>query len=112
MTLHVLLTVSWLAGLIPAAVLLGLYLWRVGVPGPDNPAGRAMVGLLGVTNATYLLSVLVLVAPGLFVGDGGQVLRVGSRLAVAAVLWNLLRLFLLAQRAGRIERKGRHGDIP
>lgn len=110
MTMHVLLTISWLLGLIPAAVLLAMYLWRIGVPREDNPAGRAVVGLLGVTNATYLLSVLVLVWPALFMGIGGQALRVGSRLAVAAVLWNLLRVFLLAQRAGR--RKERENHVP
>lgn len=101
MTSHVLLTISWLLGLIPAAVLLGLYLWRIGWPRKSNPAGRAMVGLLTVVNATYVLSVLILVWPWLFLGTGGLTIRIGSRMAVAAVLWNLLRLFLRAQRAGR-----------
>lgn len=101
MTTHVLLTVSWLLGLIPALLLAGLYVWRIGWPRADNPAGRAMLALLGVTNVTYLLSVLVLIWPWLFLGPAGLTIRIGSRLAVAAVLWNLLRLFLRAQRAGR-----------
>lgn len=108
MTSHLLLTVSWLLGLFPSVLLLGLYIWRTGWPTRANPAGRAMVALLGVTTATYLLSVMILIWPWMFRGTGGLTIRIGSRLAVAAVLWNLLRLFLRAQRAGRrmrLERK-------
>lgn len=99
--MNVLLTLAWVAGLIPAAVLLGLYLWRIGWPGPDNPGGRALVGLLTVTNLTYGLSVIVLLLPEWFHDTIGSWVRVLSRLAVAAVLWNLLRVFLIAQRQPR-----------
>jgi hypothetical protein len=40
--------------------------------------------------------------PAWFHGDTGTWVRVVIRFAVAGVLWNMLRLFLRAQRVGRL----------
>jgi hypothetical protein len=92
-------TVSFVVGLVPAAVLWVLYGlrtdWR------ETQAGRAMFALISVFAVSYLLTVVVLLVPGWFHETAGIWVRIVIRLAVAAVLWNLLRLFLKAQRSGR-----------
>ncbi len=112
MTGHLLLTISWALGLMPSAGLLVAYIWRVGWPGKDNPGGRAVVALTSVLTMTYLLTVVALVAPSLFNGGLGVTFKVCARLAVAAVIWNLLRLFVRAQRAGRRRQSIDWKDLP
>lgn len=97
--MRALLTASFVAGLIPAVILLVLYSartrWWV------TEAGQAFFALIGVTAGSYLLSVLALVLPSIFTETGGVWVRVVLRFAIALVLWNLLRLFFRAQREGR-----------
>lgn len=94
-----LITVSFILGLVPVAILWLLYgvrtQWR------ETQAGRAMFALITVTAVSYLLSVVVLLLPGWFHDTVGIWFRIVTRLAVAGGLWNLLRLFLKAQRHGR-----------
>jgi hypothetical protein len=94
--LDALLLITFLAGLIPAVLFTLLYArrsaWR------STSAGRAIMSLMSVTAVTYLSSVLTLVWPDFFRAEAGVWLRVGIRVAVAAVLWNLLAVLLRSQR--------------
>jgi len=100
-TSTLLTTVSFVVGLVPVVILWVLYglrtAWR------ETQAGRAMFALISVFAVSYLLTVVVLLLPGWFREPAGIWVRLIIRLAVAAVLWNLLRLFLKAQRNGRRE---------
>jgi len=98
-------TASFIAGLIPAVVLFILYAWKTPWRVKGNTAGRAMFLMILVFAASYGLSVIVLVAPGLFDDTSGQWIRIILRLAIAAVLWNLLRLFLTVQRRARDDER-------
>jgi hypothetical protein len=93
---HTLVLVSFLAGLIPAAMLTLLY--GIRSPWERSRAGRAVFYLLATTSASYGVSTVVTLFPHYFGPDGdGRWFRVLTRFVIAAVVWNLLRLFFRAQ---------------
>lgn len=99
-----------MVGLFPILALTFLYgvktNWRATV------AGRAVFYLMAVTTISYLMSVLVLLFPEWFVGSVGEFIRVATRVAIAGVFWNLLRLFILAQRSGtEVRERGAQGAL-
>jgi hypothetical protein len=94
-----LVLLSFLAGLIPAMTLAVLYGLKVNWN--NSMAGRAIFYLIMVTAASYLLSTVVLAWPHWFTEELGVIFRLVIRFAIAAVLWNLLRLYLRAQKEGR-----------
>lgn len=95
----ILILASFLAGLIPAAILLVLHGTRT--DWYSTTAGRLVFSLIAVIVGTYTLTVLTLVFPDTFHNDPGEWLRIVGRLFMAVVLWNLLKLFLRAQRDRR-----------
>lgn len=102
-----LLTVSFVAGLVPALLFVAQYAHRSDWRG--TPAGKAIMGLMSVIAATYTLTVFALIWPSFFLSGTGTVLRIVIRLIIAAVLWNLWRVLRKAQRedatsGGRAER--------
>lgn len=103
--MRVLLTISLFAGLIPAVLLWAGYGLRTRFWETD--AGRAFFALISVTAVTYVLSTATVLWPEFFAAGEvpptgpGLLIRVLTRYAIAGVLWNLLRLFVKAQREGR-----------
>jgi hypothetical protein len=102
---RVLLVVSFVAGLIPSVLLLVGYGLRTRFWETD--AGKGFFALVAVTASSYLLSLLTLIWPAFFAAGEvpptgpGLWIRVAIRFAIALVLWNLLWLFVKAQRQGR-----------
>jgi hypothetical protein len=90
---------SFIAGLIPAGILLFMYGARTAWS--ETIAGRAIFYLVAVTVGGYLLSVATLIWPEIFRQGMGEVFRIIGRFIIAAVLWNLLFLFFRAQGFGR-----------
>jgi hypothetical protein len=95
----VLVFLSFVAGLLPAVLLL--YFYGLRTAWNTSVAGRAVFYLIAVTAASYSLSVLTLAFPHFFHDEVGQWFRIVSRTLIAGVLWNLLRLFFRAQGFGR-----------
>lgn len=96
---EILILVSFIAGLIPAMLLLYLYgvrtAWRATV------AGRAVFALVAMMATSYGLSVITLIFPQFFLEENGEWFRILVRFIIAAVMWNLLLLFLRAQGIGK-----------
>lgn len=94
-----LILITFIAGLIPAMLLLVLYglrtAWRATV------AGRAVFALVAVFATSYGLTVVTLIFPDFFLGEVGEWFRIMIRFAVAFVMWNLLLLFFRAQGIGK-----------
>jgi hypothetical protein len=94
--IHTLLTVSFVAGLIPAVLFVAQYAfrseWRA------TPAGRAVMALMGVIAASYALGVVALVRPTFFLEATGLYVALAIRLIIAVVLWNLWWVLWKAQR--------------
>lgn len=97
---------SFIAGLIPAVILLVLYGLRTAWSA--TVAGRAVFALVVVIAVSYGLSVITLTFPQFFREGDGEWVRIVVRLALAGVLWNLLSLFLRAQGIG----KRRKNQVP
>jgi len=104
---NVFVLLSFVAGLIPALILLVMYGFRTDWKG--NPGGQVIFSLIVITVASYSLSVATLAWPSVFHGETGERIRIAGRLLIAAGLWNLLRLFFMAQGIGR-SRQGRADD--
>lgn len=94
----VLIPLSFTVGFVPVATLAVLHGWKT--EWRESDAGRALFYLFSTTAASYGLSVCVLLIPWLQ-GEIGDWIRIGVRFAIALVLWNVLRIFLKAQRSGR-----------
>jgi hypothetical protein len=95
----VLILISFIAGLIPAILLLILYGFRTAWQA--TVAGRAVFALVAVLAVSYGLTVLTLLYPEFFLGEGGEWFRISVRAIIAAVMWNLLFLFFRAQGIGK-----------
>ena len=106
--IRTLLTVSFVAGLIPAVLFVIQYAWRS--EWRATPAGRAIMGLMSVIAGTYSLTVFALIWPAFFLGPAGVPLLIIIRLIIAAVLWNLWWVLRKAQR-GDVDR-GRRASGP
>lgn len=103
----VLVFLSFITGLVPSVLLL--YFYGLRTRWNSSVAGRAVFYLIAVTAASYALSVLTLAFPGFFHDEVGQWFRIISRVMIAGVLWNLLRLFFRAQGFGlRRSRQTNH----
>lgn len=99
MTEH-LMTASFALIIAPALIMLVMMLgtdWNR----RDNPGGRAIVGTLFVVVGSSLVSIFVLILPEAAAGAVAVWIRIGVRLAGAAVMWSILALYLRAQREGR-----------
>lgn len=97
---HFLLTISFIAGLVPIVLVWVVYGTRSRWSG--SSAGRNMFLLFAASTASYAVSTVVLLEPRWFVGTAaGNWLRIGIRFAIAAVFWNMLRLVIKAQRADK-----------
>lgn len=95
-----LIKASFLIGLAPAALLLILYGFRTNWEATS--AGRAVFALVSVTFCSYALSTMTLFWPQYFrESQCGVYVRIAGRVIIALVIWNLLFVFLRAQRAGR-----------
>lgn len=100
---RILIPISFAIGFVPVAILAVLYGWRTDWKRSDpdtREAGRGMLYLFSTTAVSYGLSVAVLVSPWLQ-GQVGEWIRIGVRTAIGLVLWNVLRIFLKAQKSGR-----------
>jgi len=95
---RVLIPLSFAVGFVPVAILAVLYGWRTTWKATDT--GKAMFLLFTTTAVSYGLSVAVLLIPW-FRGEIGEWVRIVVRVAIGLVLWNVLRVFLKAQRSGR-----------
>lgn len=95
--IHVLITLSFVACLVPAVLLLIVYGLRS--RWEQSAEGRAFMRLFAITVVGFALSVVVTAEPHWFHGAGfGNWVRIIVRFAIAGVLWDLLRLILRAQR--------------
>jgi hypothetical protein len=92
---------SFVAMLVPAVILLVLYGVRTRFWG--SATGWAFFWMIVTVVVSTGLSLVSLVWTEWATSTAGYVVRTGSRFAIAAVLWNLLRVFLKAQRSGRLE---------
>lgn len=99
-----LLTAAFVLIIVPSVWLLAGML-RTDWDAPDNPGGKAMVALLAVIVGSALIPLLVLLVPSWARDPAGEWLRIGARLAFAAVMWNMLRLRLRTQHQSGRRRK-------
>ena len=107
--MNALLTLSFVAGLIPATVLFIAY--GVFTPWERTSAGRVLFALVAVFEVSYLISVVTLLFPAVFKDtEGGVLIRVVIRFAVAGVLWGLLWLFVRQRRRGEHSTTGYRGQ--
>jgi FtsH-binding integral membrane protein len=99
-----LIIVSYVAGAIPCFLLL----WEYGFKTrwETSAAGRALFALFVIVAANYVLQLGTSLAPGFFHSWFGVAIRVGVRLAIAAAMWNMYRVFRKAQRVNRREQEG------
>ena len=96
--LHALLTITFVAGLVPSLAFLYFYLTRS--PWKDTPISRGLAWLMGVIAVTYTISLFSLFWPDFFLRSvPGQWIRIIERAAVAVILTNMVRVLLKAQRA-------------
>jgi hypothetical protein len=92
-----LLTISFVAGAIPAHLLLVIYGLRVRWRG--HPAGWTVFVLFLVMALSYDLSLLALIWPATFKDQTpGVLVRVLGRFLIAAALYGLLALLIRVQR--------------
>jgi hypothetical protein len=98
--MRLLIAGSFIIGLVPMVVLLGLYAartpWRV----RNNPAGKAMLALFIASVGGNVLSVATVVFPEWGQSMGGQWVRIIGRTVIGLVFWGLLWVFRKAQQAG------------
>jgi hypothetical protein len=66
----------------------------------ETPAGRSMFYLFASTTFSYGLTLTVLFFPDFFRGEAGEWVRIVLRLLIGAVLWNVYRIFVKAQKSG------------
>jgi hypothetical protein len=90
-----LLTISILAGTVPAVLMLAGYL--IHVKWHATSMGRLIVALMSITVVSYVTSSVVVLHPGWFTPGAGDWIRIGIRLAIAAALWAVLAVFVRAQ---------------
>jgi hypothetical protein len=90
-----LVLISFIAGLVPALLLLTMY--GIRVDWRATYTGRTIFYLFLVITTTYSVTVLFLLFPEHFEKDGGLWFRILVRLAIASALWKLFLLFLKAQ---------------
>lgn len=95
-----LLIASFITALVPSVILLALYGFRTRFWSSET--GWAFFWLIVVVVASYGLSLVSLIFGEWANSDGGMWVRALSRFGIAAVLWNLLRVFLRAQRRGTL----------
>lgn len=93
------IALPFIAGFIPAVILLVLYGTRTRWYGTIQ--GRALFSLFLMMVVSYLISLAVILFPEPFSSGFWFVVRNVSRFAIALALWNMLRIFLKAQAAGR-----------
>lgn len=94
-----LILITFIAGLLPAILLLILYGLRTAWSA--TVAGRAVFALVAVMATSYGITVLTLIFPQFFLEEHGEWLRIFIRAIIAAVMWNLLFLFFRAQGIGK-----------
>lgn len=90
---------SFICGLIPVLALSTLY--GVKTKWTQSNEGRALLISLLVAACSYLISISVILFPQVFLHGFWYMVRNVARFALAGVLWNMLRIFLRAQRDGR-----------
>lgn len=99
--MNLLITLAFVAGLVPSILLMILYGFRTRWSGTH--AGRALFSLILVIVVSYSSSVLILLRPEWFAGSGGKTFRLVIRVGIALALWYLLYVFYRAQRGGQLD---------
>ncbi len=94
-----LLITSYVIGFIPNVLLLWKYGFRTAWE--TSTTGRALFALFSIVFFNYVLQIVTTLFPGFFHSWPGVIIRVVIRLAIAAVLFNLYRVFRKAQRDNR-----------
>jgi hypothetical protein len=97
---RLLITASFVVGVVPVTILLVLYIMRTPWRARNNPAGKAMLALFLATELGYLLSIAVLTFPGWGQSPAGEWFRIVARTLIGAIFWFLLAVFRKAQKAG------------
>jgi hypothetical protein len=98
-----LVTLSFVAGAIPAVALFILYGLRV--RWEETATGRWVFTLVAITAVSYGTSTVVVLFPHWFHDAPGAWWRITIRFIIAVALWGLLAIFVRAQRSGYPNRQ-------